>query len=594
MKWLLDPPHKPAWDEIVKPRQILTPPKPYPDLLNEGWDTETKDGKAFIMSNSREWRHVDCLEDCLGFMTEHSQYGLRHVWWNIRYDVTALFKHDHDAMMDLELTGTTTVGDYELYYLPRKLLKIRHAKSKKTYYHYDVAQFYMMPLASAAEKFLGRVAPDIKMHRHELDKYDTAEVGEYCRWDATSTKDLADLYVEKLKRVKLYPRHLISGGNIAQNLQLTHANIHTWRDVPSVANRLGWRAQRGAWIDTWIRGEMYVNKYDIKSAYPANMRDMPDLRDGQWVFDKDPNDAAYSFTRATVQYGPDTLPILPTHIAPTNIYADVDEPRNVILTQDEYRYLVKSGARVDTDLWYSFVPNEDARYPWRDLIDKLTILKDEISATKGTPQFDPGYYLAMKGLINSLYGKTCEKIPQNDGSVKAGRLMNPVCSSHILARTRVQVAEIIGARAKDVAFVATDCVATLRPIPGIGDAEKIGDWELEKEDTKALVFQPGVYEVEGERPHTRGFKSSAIKTLWDVANTDAETFTITIERPYSGRQASYWNKPELANIFDKHDYTINVANSRRLWKWSPKKFSDLLDNQIHSVPVPVSLAESVL
>lgn len=588
-------PAKPTYQQLVLKRRKLTAPRQWPGRTNEGWDTETVNGKAFLMANSQEWRSVEDLDDCLSFLTQHRFRQVRNTWWNLRYDVTAIFKHEPNVMMDLELNGEAEWHGYKFSYLRGKFLRIT-TPSRQSYYHYDIAQFYFQALANAARRYLNRTPPEIKEHRHELHLYDRETVGDYCRWDATATRDLTDLYTTRLERVNLYPKHLISGGNVAQSLLLSAANVPTWQDIPQAANRLGWAAQRGAWIDLWQRGEAMAWKADIKSAYPAHMRDMPDMRDGQWVYEPNPSDAAYGFCRAKVYYGEDTLPILAAHVAGTNIYPHSDSGIETVLTIDEYRYLKRTGSRIEADLWTSFVPDENPRYPWRGLIDKLNVLKEEESSHKGTDKFDPGFYLALKGLINSQYGKTCEKVPIDGTSDwRAGRLYNPVASSHTLARTRIQVAEAIGSQKRDVIAIATDSVSATKPLKNVEQGTQLGDWDIETPDEgeRAIFFQPGVYQYESEDPHTRGFKKSAIGTLWDIANTHAPQFTITTERPYSGRQASRWGKPDLANIFDRHDYTIKTPNTRRIWAHDVTHFGELLDQLIPSSPVPTTLLEEI-
>lgn len=583
-KSLQDPPWKPVFDEMIFNKRKRTRPKPHFDRINRGWDTETKNGSAFILGVDDDWWPVDGLEEILKLLTNHKYRSVRNCWWNIDYDVTAIMKHDYDAMMDLLLNGRTEYEGYRLDYLRRKLLKIR-TPDKRVYYHYDVAQFYMSPLAIAAQKYLGEEPPDMKYHRHELEKFPIEQIGAYCEWDANATKRLTDLYTSRLAEIELAPKHLISNGNLAQQLQLIHADVPTWRNQPTIANRLAWLSQRGAWIDVWKRGTTDVWKYDINSAYPAMMVNYPDTRDGYWIHEENPTDAAFGFCRAVVQYDSDTPPVLATHVDPSNLYVDLDEPRTCILTIQEYRYLKRKAKRVDADLWYSFIPNDNPRYPWRDLLLKLQTLKKE-------SKWDPAKYLAVKALINSFFGKTTEKI-ERDGQWHAGVLFNPVASATTLACPRIQVAEAIEDQLDDVVAIATDSVALTRPLRGLDIGEELGQWDVEAEGKRGTFLQPGVYQVDGKEANTRGFKRTGIKGIDEIVQKNSDTFTIKMDRPYSGRQASRWGKPQLANIFEEHEYKINVRNVRRLWNKEVRWFSDLRDDLIESVPIPVGLAEAV-
>jgi hypothetical protein len=214
---------------------------------------------------------------------------------------------------------------------------------------------------------------------------------------------------------------------------------------------------------------------------------------------------------------------------------------------------------------------------------KLQTLKKESKS-------DPAKYLAAKALINSFYGKTTEKIDRDDGW-HAGVLFNPVVSATTLAWTRIQVAEAVHGQLGDVVAIATDSVAATRPLRGLDVGEELGQWEVEAEGIPGIFLQPGVYQVGGKQAQTRGFKRTGIKGLQQIIDTDSDTFTVTTERPYSGRQASRWGKPELANIFESHDYKIHVRNIRRLWGQDVTKFSDLKNNLVLSSPIPVAVAE---
>lgn len=579
---LRPPPSKPRWDQLTFQRWQGKRPKPHPGMTNEGWDTETKKGRAFIMASSREWRRVESLEDCLRFLTQPRYRGVRGCWWNIDYDVTAMMKHDHDAMADLLLDGACLYGRWRLTYVRHKVLSIR-THDGKVHKHYDASQFYRASLKAAALRYLGREAPEIKEHRHELWRYPDEEVGEYCRWDATATKDLADLYSDKLAKVGLQPRHLISSGHLWQTLQLTEGGIPTWRHNPSGVNRLAWEAQRGAWIDVHARGECDVWKYDIKSAYPHYLRGMPDLAHGQWVRDPDPREARVGFVRCQVRDPTTDLPtILSTNVKPSNVYPRLDEPATAVLTLDEYRFLRRVGATLRPDLWCSFIPDDPEARPWDRLLGRLDKIKQ---ANKG----DPGAYLAAKELINSSYGKTAERIEKDDGTWEAGRIFNPVAAACTLAGTRVKVAEACLGRTGDVVAVATDCVAATRPIHGLDHTGEVGSWEVEHEGKRGLFLQPGIYEIDGVRPHTRGFAVNAVDSLWDVVKQGGDSFTITMERPHTGRESARRGRPEDANVFRKVEYRITPANHRRIWDEPVTDFSQLRGNLIRSQPVPWSL-----
>lgn len=587
---------QPGYDQLVFKRRRPPSSKQWPGRGNEGWDTETVEGKATTLANSTEYFEINSLSDILKEIGRERHKNKRHVWWNLRYDVTAMFKWEPEVLTKLELEGVADYDGYEFYYLPRKFLKIRSSQ-KRTFYHYDIAQFYRMPLARAAKRYLNRDAPDIKTDRADLSGYTSTEVGEYCRWDAESTKLLGDLYVKQLATVDLHPKHLISAGNIAQQMLVATSDIPCWAHQPNLATRMAWMAQRGAWIDVWKRGEATVWKYDIKSAYPSEMRDMPDIRDGRWTFEENPKDSAYGFVRTTIEYAPGTPPFLAHYDGKTNIFPDLDVKTRAVITQKEFNYLKSIGCTLKPDIWYSFIPNDNPRYPWRDPIDRFYKIKEEEGKKKGTRWFDAAKYLVAKELFNSPYGKTCERIKQDDGSWRPGTLFLPTVSSHILAGARLKLAKAIRGYEKEVVNIATDSMCVTRPVAGLDGSGDLGSWVVEAEGEPGIFLQPGRYQVGDEDPMTRGFslrsmRDSGYNDYWQMAKAGGTMCKILIDRPYTGRQAARWGKIDKANIFTRQEYYVTPHNTRRLWDKQVDDFSQLLNTTIGSTPIPISMAET--
>jgi len=541
----------------------------------EGWDTETEDGKALIMANSQEWRRMDSLEDCLGFIAGRSARGRRNFWWNMDYDVTAILKWDLEALKGLTEKGKYGRDGWTLSYLPKKVLKVK-TKGEHTVYHYDAYQFYKSGLAKAAKRYLDRESPAIKAHRADLWSYDVHEIGVYCKWDATATRDLARLYIDQMHKMGLYPKHFISRGNLAQQFILTHGDVPTWRDNPRLVNLVAWDSLRGALIDLWKRGSYNVWKYDLKSAYPAALRELPDMRDGEWRRELY-RDSRVGFVRARVKYRPETPPILATWGGKTLLYPYLDEPVRCWLTLDEWRFLERH-ADVEVEAALCFVEAENPRYPWRSLLDRLLAWKD---ASKG----DPGFYVAVKEAINSFYGKTCEKT-ETDAGWRAGRLLNPVAASYTLGWTRVRMAEAAVRNLDSIVMLATDSLTSTKPLHLEGES-RVGGWELEAEDRRGFFLQPGVYEVEGERVHSRGFRAKG--RLTDECVKSVEGLVVRYNRPFTSREVVHWGRPEDANVFTEREYLVGVRNTRRIWEWTPPTYKELVGEKVESAPIPWAL-----
>lgn len=580
-----DPPTKPPYREL-KFRLKGTRNRPHPPTV-EGWDTETHtsgehQGRAFVLANSRGWRTISSLDQALDELHSTLTVGKRNVWWNIDYDVTAIFKHDLDVLEELTKEGQVTYEGREIFYIPRKFLKI--TTGARPSYHYDIYQFFRCSLEHGAAKYLERSPPDTKAKRDRIDELPILEVGEYCRWDATATKDLATYYLKRLHSVDLWPKHLISNGSLAELLILQDADIPVWSDNPRWANVAAWGALRGAWIDLWRRGTENVWKFDIKSAYPAVLYDVPDLRDGHWIDEYD-QELGIGFHLCEMEYSSRAVPMIASWTGHTLVYPDFSSRVRAWLSNDEILRLRSMGCSIDVLDGTSFVPPENPSYPWRELLDKLMHLKNDA-------QDDPGLYLATKALINSFYGKKLQKIETDDGWLTS-RIFNPVVASLILSRCRCWLLDAMRGNEHHVVGIATDCVITDKDI-GLELSTELGGWELESEDKRGVFYRPGIYEIDGERTHTRGFRlerdeNGEPKSFFDIFDTDASEVSCTFERPITSREAVHWQRARDANTWVQRSYTLSLGDDRRLWRESPEVFRDLLDRSYESEPIPAEV-----
>lgn len=575
---LVTPPYKPSYGDFTFSKRG-TKPKPCLNPVIEGWDSETDGGVAKVIANSEEWRLVDSLESCLEFVSGGKARGKKNFWWKLDYDVTAIFKHDLDALKDLVIEGRWCSPGIDVKYLPHKLLKIRKA-GKDTIYHYDMLQFYLRPLEEATRKYLKRSINPLKHQRADLWKNSLGDIGAYCQWDALQTRDLSIEFVKGLHAFGMYPRNFLSSGNLAQQFLTIHADVPIYLDQPKTANVLGWKTFRGGWFDLWKRGVVNGWKADLKSAYPAVLKELPDTRDGYWVPEL-VRESSYGFVKCVVKYSPGTIPILQTWVKHELVYPFVDKPTLVWVTIDEFRYLERKGSVTKVLASYCFVSKECARKPWLEPMNKLQKFQE---MWKG----DPARYMGAKNIKNSTYGKTCQRVETRDGSIETGGLFNPPVASTITAKVRCWVAEALDSNPKAGVMIATDCVVSDRPLSELRYGKEIGDWVLENECSWSLFLQPGIYEMDGSL-HSRGWREK--RSLFYVCKGAGSKIDVKYSRPWSSREAFHHNDLEKANVFHEASYTCNILNTKRLWHKEIKTFSELLETRVESSPIPLSLLE---
>lgn len=569
------PPHKPAWKDLGL-RKKGTPPVLWMKDDVQGWDTETSlDGKARVLACPEKAYKLQSLDDALDALTGPNGSDRRCFWWNMDFDVTALLRWDEDVLEAVTTEGVYNDGKTAIRYIPRKLLKI--IRRGHTTWCYDAAQFYRSPLAKAAFVYLHRPAPEIKGDRENLfGQYTDQEIGDYCRWDARATRDLADLYVKGLWDMQLAPRHFISNGNLAQTLILQQTQVPVWSDYPEYVNRAAWSTMRGAVIDVWKRGTMDLWKYDIRSAYPAVLRDLPDFENGEWVPHVDP-EAKWGFVCGRYRFANDTPPIIPTFNGTHQLYPQWEDVEAWV-TLDEHRLLEKTCRKAEPVIAWTWKEDGEQGRPWRGLVDRLQVLKAEAKP-------DPAKYVAVKALINSLYGKTVERVKMGGGDWRTGRVFNPVAGSLTLGRARTQLMEAAMQAPSDVAILATDSIGATKPLK-LDIGPELGQWDVEEEGTETLVINPGIYQVGESASYTRGFKRSAVPDLKAACRFFFKDMPLVYDRPLTSREAVVQGRLSEAGKFRPVTYTVTARNTRRLWDESVDTFHGLLEKEYRSSPVP--------
>lgn len=218
-----------------------------------------------------------------------------------------------------------------------------------------------------------------------------------------------------------------------------------------------------------------VHEYDLHSAYPAAMADLPCPLHTRWVHRprarRLPDDGLY-LARVMFDNPPGPWCALPFRrkgglywpAAGIGWYwaPELRAARNRLGTDLTLR-----------DLWVAEQCCECRQYDW------VAALYDERrrigSNTRGYP---------LKLGLNSLYGKLaqrCGRAPYHD----------PVAAGLITAITRARLVEAIGHDPDAVVMAATDAVFSTKPLP-LDIGEGLGQWE-EKVHPDLFIAQPGVY-----------------------------------------------------------------------------------------------------
>jgi len=352
-------------------------------------------------------------------------------------------------------------------------------------------------------------------------------------------------------------------------------------------------------------------QYDINSAYPYQIAQLPDFTKGRWVKSKAiPTEAELGFLKCSVSVNTDFIAPFPYNRKGLIVFPNY-EHRNIYITLKEFLYLErKNYVNLQFEDGWFFIPDTDNR-PFAIMQE----LYEKKSAYKGV---DDTFYLLIKIVMNAFYGKTLEVIrvlrPTADSyeaviSIDApherysmykpewriGSLFYPVIGALTTAWTRLELYKAMERYKKHLIAAFTDSVFLDRTVPL--NSKELGGWALDKQGD-LLMIQSGVYSIEHEgkvSTKCRGFKirkGESLFELFEAHKRDRKVEKYFIKVQGLGESLAHRHKLQFSdlNIFRDFKRTIDInGDKKRLWEREATDCADLLDNQIASEPLILTI-----
>lgn len=290
-------------------------------------------------------------------------------------------------------------------------------------------------------------------------------------------------------------------------------SVDVYEAIPDYAAKAAQHAYYGGWFEIFrhgiIPGTTY--EYDINSAYPYAIANLPCLLHGNWSRAKsmpvlhNVPDKSLRMLHATVRGNDTYLGTLPHR----TIKGAILRPHE---TRGWYWYHeiiagISAGIidTVDVDEYVQYDPCECPK-PFRGIAD---LYLERLKVGKNTPSG-----MAYKLVYNSSYGKMAQ-------SVGKPKYANSVYASLITSTCRTMILEAIATHPKGteaVLMVATDGVYFSEPHTGLEiDKERLGAWDESVKENMCL-FMPGVYWDEKSRQALRDGDSIKVKSRGVSAN----------------------------------------------------------------------------
>ncbi len=530
-------------------------------------DTETRDGNIFLIADSDgEFEDKITPESMISFLFRRKYENA----WNFFYNLT------YDAEVILKLLGTELneyknsrklifyYKEYKFTYIPEKCLRIR--KKKHSVVFFDIAQFFSKKgLLKAYEENIGLI-PDsykeMKTKRGQLSKTfyrkNTSKVRQYCIQDCKFTKELSEYFIKLFYDMfAFYPRRWVSSGYLAEKVLINNGiEFPQVKDIPQQVCDFAWSSYFGGRFEMLQRGFIgTAHVYDINSAYPYAITQLPDLLNGDWyrtderILDK----AKVGFFKIQVDVD-DLKQVCPFPFRKKN---RILYPSGEFITYCTLQELIAVGNDVQYSIIdsYQFIPR-GKKLPFRKFINSLYQKRLELKKQNNPMQ------LPIKIIINSIYGKTGQT------SHRIGSLFNPVIFAFITGYSRAMLYQFMKKHKleNDIVAFATDSICTTKKINV--NSEKIGEFSMDATGNDCYFLQNGFYRINGSWKQ-RGIGKLGSKEIehLDTIERDGKLFySFKVNRVGRLRNSIITNN--LANIgkFQIYEKQINLnADRKRMW-----------------------------
>lgn len=449
---------------------------------------------------------------------------------------------------------------YRVKWIDGKQLYISDGETSVTVY--DVFSFFQRSFLTACDEYLGTDYPhrelitSMKAQRSDFGYADLPEVMEYNKAEL----EVLVLLMEELRR-RLDAADIPIGkwygpGSIASQLMkrynIKSAMVDTYRTLPQISAAAQW-AYAGGRFEIFKCGhvEEPCYEYDINSAYPSAMRDLPNLAKGTWKhYVGDPGYHPYALYRVQ-SFGP--LGANPASRLPHPLWTRI--PQGVFYSHagaDGWFWTPDVECVRDSDHTYSileawvFEPYDDSK-PFafvEDLFQKRLALK----------KAGNGAHVGIKLGLNSLYGKMAQQVGWKKATDDSPYTIPPFhqleWAGYVTSHCRLQLWRAIRRDPDAIIAVETDALFSRRPLD-LPVGSGLGEWE-ETRFANLTYTNSGIYwatTVEGkEIQKSRGFHPRYI------------TREMALEAMESGTEA--------INVPTKQFLTAGAALNGNYWNWT--------------------------
>jgi len=487
-----------------------------------------------------------------------------YVVYGASYDFNMwIFHLPLSAWIDLTTVNETIWGAYKIKWVERKYLHIIRLSTKKSRIIYDVVSWYQKTFVESLKAWAIGTPEELelltrmKALRGNFANVDPQEIERYCWLECELLVKLVDSLCIAMQETPYRIKSLHGPGALAQAI-FEHHKIKQY--MGPYDEDLALHAYYGGRFDTAFFGWFeHVHEYDIRSAYPDQIRNLPCLAHGKWIKSKDVYKSPHGIFRVRWDVGRDCLyPPFPYRDSTGCIwylYAGqgwyhADEVRAAIEVFGDSIKVMEGTVWIQQcdHKPFAFV---EGLYKWRLKIAKENYAKGQV----------------VKLGLNSMYGKLVQSVGSKN---QKPPFQNFFWGGAITAGTRAKILRVIGSKMDQIISIATDGIISLQQLEVIIGKE-LGEWEY-SELAEHVQLSNGVYhsvDTDGTvKERARGIGHGEmdwheIELIYQEKGI-AGSYTYTRKSRFiTIREALHLNRPDLACTWQEEQRQL-VFEPRRM------------------------------
>lgn len=487
--------------------------------------------KGVIISDVNGLSTLTCLNTIMQSATDSSTL---HFVYGGTYDFCMILRDLPERdLRALHAGKVVTYHNYKIEYRARKQLTIRHFHRvwneekqdrdrvvDKSVTLWDVLGFFQCTFVQALEEYFcpkrGGNSVTIAEWKQKIARIKegkdrrrefTAEELEnfiipYCQLEVECLCDLMKLLMQYFLDAGMVLSRWDGSGAVSTCLLRKHdvkphINLEMI-DIPDEVVDISEYAYFGGRIETILFGnyENTVHHYDINSAYPSVMVDLPSLLYGEWNHETTYAHLWRSHPPVTCyliswHMEDNTFPIcpFPWRTSLGSVLFPPDGKAWVWKPELDAALIAKQEGKLDIEIYiheaWSFTPTRDVK-PFAFIHDLYEIRKKHVEEGNGVEK-------AYKLGYNGMYGKTAQSLGYDEKEDRKPPYHNLVIAGMITSATRAKLFTAAMQSPYDIIMLATDGLFSKVPLDLPCPKEKIlGLWEYKTHDYMTIIMS-GVY-----------------------------------------------------------------------------------------------------